>query len=144
MALPHSRVSPMPSIQSKECANNSHSGAFSGLLAYCISLMDGVGGYGGWQWIFILEGAVTVIGGLVAWFFIHDSPNGAKWLDQDEIDFINAQLAYDGNSAGNALQEGRKKTAYIKEAFCDWQVCSDLSHRYLSSNLTLPRFTLAL
>ncbi|KFY49688.1 hypothetical protein V496_09860 [Pseudogymnoascus sp. VKM F-4515 (FW-2607)] len=101
-------------------------GAFSGLLAYCISLMDGVGGYGGWQWIFILEGAATVVGGLVAWFFIHDSPNEAKWLDQEEADYINAQLAYDGNSSGNALQEGRKKTSYIKEAFCDWQI-------YLSS-----------
>ncbi|KFZ12754.1 hypothetical protein V501_04069 [Pseudogymnoascus sp. VKM F-4519 (FW-2642)] len=101
-------------------------GAFSGLLAYCISLMDGVGGYGGWQWIFILEGAATIVGGLVAWFFIHDSPNGVKWLDQDEAAFVTAQLAYDGNSTGNAMQEGQKKSVYIKEAFCDWQI-------YLSS-----------
>ena len=107
--------------------------------------MDGVGGYKGWQWIFILEGAATVVGGLVAWFFIHDSPNGVKWLDQDEADYITAQLAYDGNSTGNAMQEGQKKSVYIKEAFCDWQVCSDLSHRYPSSGLlTLPRFTSAL
>ncbi|KFX97820.1 hypothetical protein V490_02611 [Pseudogymnoascus sp. VKM F-3557] len=97
-------------------------GAFSGLLAYCISLMDGVGGYAGWQWIFILEGLATVVAGMAAWFFIHDSPNGAKWLDQEEKDFINSQLAYDGNSAGNALQEGKKKSFYIKEAFSDWQI----------------------
>jgi MFS family permease len=30
-------------------------GAFSGLLAYGISFMDGVGGQAGWRWIFILE-----------------------------------------------------------------------------------------
>lgn len=31
-------------------------GAFSGLLAYGIGFMDGVRGYAGWRWIFILEG----------------------------------------------------------------------------------------
>jgi hypothetical protein len=32
------------------------SGAFSGLLAAAIAKMDGVGGYEGWRWIFLLEG----------------------------------------------------------------------------------------
>lgn len=36
------------------------SGAFSGLLAFAIAKMDGVGSKSGWAWIFILEGAVTV------------------------------------------------------------------------------------
>lgn len=31
-------------------------GAFSGLLAYAIAHMDGSAGYGGWRWIFIIEG----------------------------------------------------------------------------------------
>jgi MFS family permease len=31
-------------------------GAFSGLLAFAIGKMEGVGGLHGWQWIFILEG----------------------------------------------------------------------------------------
>jgi hypothetical protein len=35
-------------------------GAFSGLLAYAIVKMDGVGGLEGWRWIFILEGLLTV------------------------------------------------------------------------------------
>lgn len=29
-------------------------GGFSGLLAYAIAKMEGVGGYNGWSWIFIL------------------------------------------------------------------------------------------
>jgi uncharacterized membrane protein len=37
------------------------SGAFSGLLAFAIAKMDGTGGKPGWAWIFILEGAVTVL-----------------------------------------------------------------------------------
>ncbi|VBB78581.1 Putative Permease of the major facilitator superfamily [Podospora comata] len=35
-------------------------GAFSGLLAFAIGKMDGVGGLHGWQWIFILEARGTI------------------------------------------------------------------------------------
>lgn len=31
------------------------SGAFSGLLAFAIAKMDGIGGRPGWAWIFIIE-----------------------------------------------------------------------------------------
>ena len=43
-------------------------GAFSGLFAFGISFMDGVGGKEGWSWIFIIEGLITVIVGIVALF----------------------------------------------------------------------------
>lgn len=60
-------------------------GAFSGLLAYGISFMSGIGGKLGWSWIFvsyflyhlcplflsrtkILEGLLTIIVGIVAYF----------------------------------------------------------------------------
>lgn len=36
-------------------------GAFGGLLAYVIGKMKGVRGLGAWSWIFIIEGAVTVV-----------------------------------------------------------------------------------
>lgn len=32
------------------------SGAFSGLLAFALQKMDGIGGLSGWRWIFVLEG----------------------------------------------------------------------------------------
>jgi len=35
-------------------------GAFSGLLAFAIAKLDGLGGLEGWRWIFILEGLATV------------------------------------------------------------------------------------
>lgn len=38
-------------------------GAFGGLLARGIMEMRGVAGLSGWQWIFILEGILTVIVG---------------------------------------------------------------------------------
>ncbi|KAM5350738.1 hypothetical protein ACJ41O_007243 [Fusarium nematophilum] len=68
------------------------SGAFSGLLAAGIAQMDGVGGYEGWRWIFILEGIVTVILGVACFFLLIDSPAlSGRWLEPDEIRFLELQ-----------------------------------------------------
>jgi hypothetical protein len=48
------------------------SGAFSGILAYGIVKMNGVAGLKGWQWIFCLEGLVTVVVGAISFFYMHD------------------------------------------------------------------------
>lgn len=84
--------------------------------------MEGVGSLAGWQWIFIIEGLMTVLGGAIGYFFLWNTPDDAPWLTQEERDFIYARLAYDGNNFGNALQEDGSKKAYIKSAFLDWQV----------------------
>jgi MFS family permease len=47
---------------------SSLAGAFAGLLAAAIGLMDHVGGLHGWSWIFILEGIITVIIGINGFF----------------------------------------------------------------------------
>lgn len=49
-------------------------GAFSGILAYGISFMDGTGGLEGWRWIFILEGILTVVVGASLHWTLPDSP----------------------------------------------------------------------
>lgn len=72
------------------------SGAFSGLLAYAIARMDGMQGYAGWRWIFLIEGAVTVVIGLIVPFLIVDSPERASWLSEDEKLFIKARLTLNG------------------------------------------------
>ena len=55
-------------------------GAFGGILAYGIGFMTGVGGLGGWRWIFILEGILTFVVGVLAYFFIVNYPDTAKFL----------------------------------------------------------------
>lgn len=68
------------------------SGAFSGLLAAAIAKMDGVGGYAGWRWIFILEGLVTVVLGVACFWLLIDSPSlSGRWLEPDEIRFLELQ-----------------------------------------------------
>src|SRR3954468_1801274 len=46
--------------------------------------MRGVGGLDGWQWLFLIEGVPAVVLGVVALFYLTDSPADAKWLAEDE------------------------------------------------------------
>ncbi|KAL4779417.1 major facilitator superfamily domain-containing protein [Aspergillus varians] len=65
------------------------SGAFSGLLAFGLAKMDGIGGYTGWRWIFIIEGAATVLLAGVCYFCLVDSPQlSSRWLDPEEIRYL--------------------------------------------------------
>lgn len=59
-------------------------GAFSGLLAFGIQHMAGIAGLGGWQWIFVLEGVMTVLVGFTIPFVLPDSPNTARFLTSAE------------------------------------------------------------
>ncbi|OAQ89908.1 major facilitator superfamily transporter [Purpureocillium lilacinum] len=103
-------------------ATASLAGAFSGLLAYAITLMDGIGGLAGWQWIFILEGLLTVLAGVLAYFAIFNGPDSVAWLTEEEKQYLKVKLAYDGNRWGKGTQEEGSKRKYIKEAFLDWQI----------------------
>ncbi|KAL3441528.1 major facilitator superfamily domain-containing protein [Aspergillus insuetus] len=100
-------------------------GAFSGVLAFGIAKMDGVGGLEGWRWIFILEGLATVLAGIMTFFYLIDSPAlSDRWLEPDEIRYLELrQLAQNGNKA--AEPEGRKKSLdwkILRSVLCDWQI----------------------
>ena len=50
--------------------------------------MDGLGGYEGWRWIFLLEGIASVVAGALCFVLLLDLPSSAKWLTQDEARFL--------------------------------------------------------
>ncbi|PBK64283.1 MFS general substrate transporter [Armillaria solidipes] len=77
-------------------ASASLSGAFSGLLAYAIIHMDGVGGRAGWRWIFILEGAFTVAWGLMSYFLMPRDAMAAKFLRPAEREYVANQVVESG------------------------------------------------
>jgi Major Facilitator Superfamily len=75
-------------------------GAFGGLLASAIGKMEGIRGYRGWRWIFILEGVLTCVVAIFFWFLLPDFPEDAKWLKEDERAYVKARLEVDqGKSA---------------------------------------------
>lgn len=62
--------------------------------------MDGLSGYRGWRWIFILEGTLTCVIAIIFWFILPDFPEDAKWLKEDERAYVRARLEVDqGKSA---------------------------------------------
>lgn len=99
-------------------------GAFSGLLAYVIAKMDGVGGLGGWRWIFILEGIASVLAGVMTFFFLIDTPAlSGSWLTPDEIKYLQLrQEALKGNSKRVKEAEKSRKWQITKSVILDWQI----------------------
>jgi MFS family permease len=95
-------------------------GAFGGLLATAIGNMDGLGGYHGWRWIFILEGILTCVVASVWFFVIPDFPEEVNWLNEEERTFIKAKLAKDvGKSAYRIKSLGLQD---ILDVFRDYKI----------------------
>lgn len=69
------------------------SSALSGLLAYAIGFMDGLGGLAGWRWLFLLEGLPAILLSVVALFGLPDYPETAKMLTKEESEFVIKRLA---------------------------------------------------
>lgn len=57
-------------------------------------LLLGVNWFGlaGWRWLFILEGAPAIVLGVVTIFYLTDWPHQAKWLAEDEREWIAKEL----------------------------------------------------
>ncbi|PPJ52005.1 hypothetical protein CBER1_09642 [Cercospora berteroae] len=112
-------------------------GAFGGILAYGIGHMRGVGGYNGWRWIFILEGLLTCIVAVAAYWFVADWPNKAKFVTEGERAFINARLKNDSD----ATQHEGFTWANVGSAFKDPKVWL---YNGVFHTLSLPLYTLSL
>ncbi|KAJ8064815.1 hypothetical protein OCU04_007123 [Sclerotinia nivalis] len=112
-------------------------GAFGGILAYGIGFMDGVGGLKGWRWIFIIEGLLTVVVSLVAYFFIHNYPSTAPFLTEPERSFIHARL----KSSTDATNAEPFTWTNVRAAFGDYK-CWLYSLGF--HTMSLPLYTLSL
>lgn len=93
-------------------------GSFGGLLAAAIALMDGIGGKRGWAWIFILEGLATVLVGLVSYWMVHDFPDEATFLTEQDRARVIRRLKVDGQSSA---EHEEFKMAYFWASVKDWK-----------------------
>ena len=75
--------------------------------------MDGIAGYGGWRWIFIIEGIVTVAFGFITKFWVVDWPETASFLNEDERALLIARLSSDtGDAVMNRLDKRAAKRIF--------------------------------
>ncbi|KAH7162017.1 MFS transporter [Dactylonectria estremocensis] len=63
-------------------------GAFGGLLAFALLKMDGVAGYAGWRWVYIIEGIFSIIVAPVIWFGLPNDPSNAYFLTSEEKEMM--------------------------------------------------------
>ncbi|WP_433886861.1 MFS transporter [Pseudomonas vranovensis] len=64
-----------------------------GPLGAALMQMDGLMGWHGWQWMFMLEGLPAVFFAYVVWKKLPDRPSKAPWLSSAEAEQIERQLA---------------------------------------------------
>ncbi|KAI9368417.1 major facilitator superfamily domain-containing protein [Aspergillus egyptiacus] len=90
-------------------------GAFGGILAWGIAHMDGVGNYAGWRWIFILEGLLTVVVAILAYFWVYNYPATAEFLSDKERSFITHRLSHDNDATRDEKFSWTAVTDAIKD-----------------------------
>ncbi|MBB3977231.1 MFS family permease [Rhizobium azooxidifex] len=85
-------------------------------IASALIQAHGAFGLEGWRIMFFGVSVPAIIVGIVTWFYLPDRPNDAKWLSQDEKDWLNGELAKEdkvkaggghGRMTGAALKDGR-------------------------------------
>ncbi len=65
--------------------------------------------WSGWRWIFLLEGAPSILFGVLTLFYLPDRPHDARWLPEDEQRWL----------ADRLQQEEREKTAARRVGMLD-------------------------
>ncbi|KIX00159.1 uncharacterized protein Z518_10296 [Rhinocladiella mackenziei CBS 650.93] len=115
-------------------------GSFGGLLAAAIVNMDGVGGKPGWAWIFILEGLVTIIVAFLSFFMVHDFPDEAKFLSEDDRFRVIRRLKLDQQSSA---EHEEFKLDYLWASLKDWKTYTGMMI-YMGCDGALYAFSLFL
>ncbi|KAJ6186530.1 hypothetical protein N7519_007831 [Penicillium mononematosum] len=107
--------------------------AFAGLIAAGIFHgMDDLAGIAGWQWLFILQGAVTFLVAVCSVFVLPDDPLHTRWLTEDE-----RQLAHERILADTVGARHQTSTfSGVKEAAKDPRVWlfAFMQHMHLAAN----------
>ncbi|OCH89648.1 MFS general substrate transporter [Obba rivulosa] len=94
-------------------------GGFGGLLASAIGKMDGLQGFRGWRWVFILEGVLTCVVSVFLYLTIPDFPEEVTWLSKDEKDFVKARLYED---VGDPRRQEPLTIKIVLDIFKDYKI----------------------
>lgn len=115
-------------------------GSFGGLLAYLLEKMDGIGGKGGWAWIFIIEGLATILISIASFWMVHDFPDDATFLSDADRARVIRRLKLDKQSSAEHEQF---KMEYFWAAVKDYKTWL-LSIVYMGADGPLYAFSLFL
>jgi len=88
--------------------STSLAGVFGAPLSAGLLKLEGLAGFHGWQWLFLLEGLPTVFLGTATWFYLDDKPQDAAWLTAEEKQDLERELSKERNTGAHlsSLREG--------------------------------------
>lgn len=75
-------------------------GVIGSPLSGALLRLDGFGGLGGWQWLFLLEGLPAVLFGLVVLVMLPNGPQNARWLSAEQKHWVQTRVAADAAQTG--------------------------------------------
>ncbi|KAI0002300.1 MFS general substrate transporter [Xylariaceae sp. FL0662B] len=92
---------------------------FSGYLMAAVYRLNDVGGYYGWQWLFIINTVISLPIGIAGFFFFPDVPEIARawWLTNDEIALAKRRMELEGRA-----NRGNYTKAKFKKIFTSWHI----------------------
>jgi D-galactonate transporter len=92
---------------------------FAGPLCGAIlKYMNGLNGWHGWQWLFLVQGLPASILGIVCYLYLQDKPEDAQWLSTNEKQVLRDHLDHDqglvaGAAHGSFWQALRDPKVYV-------------------------------
>jgi MFS family permease len=111
-------------------------GAFGGLFARGIMEMDGLGGLDGWAWIFMIEGLITFVFAIMAFFVMHDYPDTAKFLNDSERKEVLRRLEEDRSVLSDDFN-----MKFAKDALKDWKIWV---HMMITIGIYTPLYSISI
>lgn len=118
---------------------------FSGYLMAAVYNLEGVHGFRGWQWLFIIDGVISLPIAAASFFFLPDVPETTRawYFSQDEIRIAKKRVELEGR-ANRAPYTWEK----IKRILTSWHIWM-LSLLYIMFNnatggMSQPTFRMCL
>ncbi|EAU91671.2 hypothetical protein CC1G_09353 [Coprinopsis cinerea okayama7 len=87
-------------------------------MAYISSRLNGKLGVPGWSWIFILEGTLTMVLGLIGWMFQPGTPDHNQFLSKEHSQLILERIELDRNDSA----QGSSSKMKLLSPLLDWKL----------------------
>lgn len=114
-------------------------GAFDGAIAYGAGKLNNAHGLQAWRWFFLIEGAPSCAGAVLACVFYTDYPETARWLSAPQ-----RTLAMERIRSVASLGQHKLTWGEARATLCDSRLCPHfltyiaISVPFLSISLFLP------
>ncbi|PNS17218.1 hypothetical protein CAC42_6901 [Sphaceloma murrayae] len=92
--------------------------SFAGLISAGIFAgLSGVRGLAGWQWLFIIQGGLSIVVAIMSFFLLPDHPLQTRWLTETERLLAHSRIAADTTQR----EEATSVWVGLRQALADWR-----------------------